>query len=420
MEKAKSTANSSEYLHTTQHPKVSSSSHQHPNSASTNDKNETISLNKPFDICDRSECKNEDSVIHTIHVTPTVQVAQTNNIGNNGRFIPLECVQEDNILEDTEVHEEVQADVLETPQVKFIDGKTGKVSDETVEVTSWSKVVEKKVINPSPPTSQNSPSAVKGGNPAVANNKYNFRKNQEPKFLCSASFCSKLNLPGMKSMVIHNSTSSTKGNLWLFWNTSLATPQVVSISSQMITVSIGDVLVYGVHAHVKKSQTKFLWSEMEIISQFQKPWIVLGDFNAITSPDEKVGGKTPNINSMLDFIHCLNACNLLPAPKTGQQYSWSNCQQGKKRILCILDRVVFNSLWLQKYGDWGYKVGLRIVSDQAPFLGGCASIPKPKNVPWRFQKMWIDHPSFLSQLKKVWSEHIIGDPAFIFMQKLKN
>ncbi|XP_026377960.1 uncharacterized protein LOC113272323 [Papaver somniferum] len=159
-------------------PKYCSTCKMQPNSASANDKNETISLNKPFDICDRSECENEDSVIHTIHVTPTVQVAQTNNIGNTGRFSPLECVQENNILEDTEVHEEVQADVLETPQVKFIDGKTGKVSDETVKVTSWSKVVEKKVINPSPSTSQNSPGAVKGGNPAVANNKYNFRKNQ--------------------------------------------------------------------------------------------------------------------------------------------------------------------------------------------------------------------------------------------------
>ncbi|XP_026451132.1 uncharacterized protein LOC113351345 [Papaver somniferum] len=137
-------------------------------------------------------------------------------------------------------------------------------------------------------------------------------------------------------MVIRNSISSTKGNLWLFWNNSLAIPKVVSISSQMITVSIDDVLVSGVHDHVKKIKRKFLWSEMETISEFQKPWIVLGIFNAIISPDEKVGG-----------------------------------------------------------------------------------IPKQKNVPWRFQKMWIDHPSFLSKVKKVWSEPIIGDPAFIFMQKLK-
>ncbi|XP_026435852.1 uncharacterized protein LOC113333645 [Papaver somniferum] len=220
-------------------------------------------------------------------------------------------------------------------------------------------------------------------------------------------------------MVIHNSTSSTKGNLWLFWNASLSTPQVISMSSQMVTVSIGEVLVSGVHPHVKKSQRKFLWSEMEIISQIQKPWVVLGDFNAIISPEEKFGGKAPDRISMIDFFHCLNECNLIQASSIGQQYTWSNCQQGTKRILCVLDRAVFNSLWLQKYGDWGYKVGLRIVSDHAPLLYGCASIPKPKNVPWKFQKMWIEHPSFLSEVKKVWNENIIGDPSFIFMQKLK-
>ncbi|XP_026458773.1 uncharacterized protein LOC113359335 [Papaver somniferum] len=171
------------------------------------------------------------------------------------------------------------------------------------------------------------------------------------------------------------------------------------MSSQIVTVSIGEVLVSGVHAHVKKSQRKFLWSEMEIISQLQKPWVVLGDFNAIISPEEKFDGKAPNRISMMDFIHCLNECNLIQAPST--------------------DRAVFNSLWLQKYGDWGYKVGLRIVSDHAPLLCGCASIPRPKIVPWKFQKMWIDHPSFLSEVKKVWTENIIGDPSFIFMQKIK-
>ncbi|XP_026447948.1 uncharacterized protein LOC113348402 [Papaver somniferum] len=153
----------------------------------------------------------------------------------------------------------------------------------------------------------------------------------------------------------------------------------------MVTVSIGEVLVSGVHAHVKKSQRKFLWSKMKIISQLQKPWVVLGDFNAIISPEEKFGGKSPNKISIMDFIIAL--MNI--------------------------------ELFLILYGDWGYKVGLRIVSDHAPLLCGCASIPRPKNVPWKFQKMWIDPPSFLSEVKKVWTENIIGDPSFIFMQKLK-
>ncbi|XP_026447002.1 uncharacterized protein LOC113347531 [Papaver somniferum] len=220
-------------------------------------------------------------------------------------------------------------------------------------------------------------------------------------------------------MVIHNSSPGMKGNIWLFWNKNIQQPQVILVSSQMLTVSVGDVLVSGVHAHVKAIQRRFLWSEMKIVSDLNKPWIILGDFNAVLTHDEKVGGKVPNRNSMLEFSDCLNQCELLQAPKTGLQYSWSNCQHGSKRILCNLDRVVFNQKWLQLYSDWGYKFGMGIVSDHAPLLGGCANIPKPKNTPRKFQKMWLSHPEFMQVVSNYRSQNVVGDPAFQFVYKMK-
>ncbi|XP_026429214.1 uncharacterized protein LOC113325192 [Papaver somniferum] len=173
-------------------------------------------------------------------------------------------------------------------------------------------------------------------------------------------------------MVVHNSCQGNKGNIWLFWNKCIAQPQVISVSSQMIIVSVGDALISGVHAHIKVVQKRFLWYEMHLISDLNRPWIILGDFNAVISQDEKVGGRLPNRTRMLDFNECINQCELLPAPKNGLQFSWSNCQHGNKRILYNLDIVLFNQKWLHLYGDWGYKVGMRIVSDHAPLLGGCA------------------------------------------------
>ncbi|XP_026396795.1 uncharacterized protein LOC113291484 [Papaver somniferum] len=191
------------------------------------------------------------------------------------------------------------------------------------------------------------------------------------------------------------------------------------MSSQMITVEIGGVLISGIHAHVGAVQRRFLWPDMEMISGLQLPWLAIGDFNVVTSIEEKVGGKNPNKMTMLDFNNCLGICELMQAPKTGIQYSWSNCQHGSKRIFCNLDREVFNQQRLQKFNGWGYKVGLRIASDHAPLLGGCASIPKPKNVPMRFQKMWISHPTFMEIVEICWSEVIEGDPSFIFQAKFK-
>ncbi|XP_026417146.1 uncharacterized protein LOC113312624 [Papaver somniferum] len=292
-----------------------------------------------------------------------------------------------------------------------------------VPTTTWSKVIQKPAATNATTSSSISTNAVPKVNSQQDPVKYNFRKNQsmgvfiaEPKLVCSVSFCNKLNLPGMQNKVIHNFVSNKKGNIWLSWNKTLPEPSVISMSSQMITVSIGGVLVSGIHAHMGVVQRRFLWSEMDQISELKQPWLAIGDFNSIVSSEEKVGGRAANRRVMQEFNTCLDNCELIHAPKSGLQFSWSNCQHGNKRILSNLDRAVYNHLWFQKHSDWGYKVGLRIASDHAPLLGGSESIPKPSNIPFKFQKMWLTHPGFMELVSKCWNEHVAGDPSFVLLQ----
>ncbi|XP_026399266.1 uncharacterized protein LOC113295131 [Papaver somniferum] len=318
-------------------------------------------------------------------------------------------------LTPTRILQVVEDNSVEKSVIKFINGKDGTVSSEKVHVTSWSRVVQKPSNVNATSTSTESVKVITQASSSTESVKAINQTSSgtqipiwvaEPKVVCNSSFCNKLNLPGIKSMV-HNSVANKKGNIWLVWNKNLPTPSVVSMSSQIITVEIGSFLVSGIHAHVGEVQRIFFWSEMEMISGLNLPWLAIGDFNVITSVDEKIGGKTPNKRAMLDFNNCLDTCELLQAPRTGIQYSWSNCQQGSKRILYNLDRAVFNQLWLQKFHDWEYKVGLRIASDHAPLLGGCTSIPKPQNAPMRFQKMWISHPTYMEVVQQCWSEEVM-------------
>ncbi|XP_026417310.1 uncharacterized protein LOC113312789 [Papaver somniferum] len=319
-------------------------------------------------------------------------ISSTNIVISCGAFGPLGdindaekviCTPQHVPLEPEKVRQIAEDNAIEKSMINFIDGKNGSTSMQQVPITSWSRVVQR----PPPPSSSSQPKIPKEATDV--------------------------------KMVIHNSISNNKGNIWLFWNQALSTPTVISMSSQMITVDVGGSLISGVHAHVGYIQRRILWSEMEVISVMNKSWLVIGDFNAVVSPNEKFGCRSPNRRAMLDFTTCLDNCELLQAPKTGLQFSWSNCQYGNKRILCCLDRAMFNNIWLQKYADWGYKVGLRIDSDHAPLLDGCANIPKPKNVSQKFQKMWISHPTFMKVVQDCWSELIEGDPAFVFQSKLK-
>ncbi|OVA04077.1 hypothetical protein BVC80_849g1 [Macleaya cordata] len=104
---------------------------------------------------------------------------------------------------------------------------------------------------------------------------------------------------------------------------------------------------------------------------------------------------------------------------TGFKYSWSNNQVGHKRILCKLDRTLFNNLWQDTYGSWSYKVLTRDKSDHAPLIGYVKSIPKPSNAPFRFQNMRISHNSFLDVVSQSWQDYISGNPALRFAYKLK-
>ncbi|XP_026410684.1 uncharacterized protein LOC113305910 [Papaver somniferum] len=90
-------------------------------------------------------------------------------------------------------------------------------------------------------------------------------------------------------MIIHNSSDTTNGNIWIFCNSSLSRPVVVSSSSQTITVKVGDVLVTGIHVACLTVDKRELWEELIDISQMNYPWMIIGDFNVVLSYDEKFG-----------------------------------------------------------------------------------------------------------------------------------
>ncbi|XP_026416967.1 uncharacterized protein LOC113312428 [Papaver somniferum] len=79
----------------------------------------------------------------------------------------------------------------------------------------------------------------------------------------------------------------------------------------------------------------------------------------------------------------------------------------------------FNSKWLDTFSGWHYHVVARGISDHGPLIGSDTVIGRALNTPFRFQQMWLTHPSFLQVVIDSWNEDIIGNPIFIFMNKLK-
>lgn len=85
------------------------------------------------------------------------------------------------------------------------------------------------------------------------------------------------------------------------------------------------------------------WCLLEALKeQCDMPQVVVGDFNEITHPDEKLRWLNRDACQMRDLKDCLSNCGLTKLGFVGQRYTWCNERLGSQRTLIKLDRVVAN------------------------------------------------------------------------------
>lgn len=79
--------------------------------------------------------------------------------------------------------------------------------------------------------------------------------------------------------------------------------------------------VYGPHDDARRTQ--FLLELQEVAQSVNTPWLVLGDFNLITSAADK---NNMNLDRrwMLRFRQALNASSLKEIRLIGRKFTWSN------------------------------------------------------------------------------------------------
>lgn len=76
---------------------------------------------------------------------------------------------------------------------------------------------------------------------------------------------------------------------------------------------------------------------------------MVGDFNAITSEQEKVGGNPILNTNSQNFKRFISNVGLTDLGYKGAAYTWTNRPNASKAIFERLDRVVATTLWLNKY-----------------------------------------------------------------------
>lgn len=230
---------------------------------------------------------------------------------------------------------------------------------------------------------------------------------------------------------VYNLETGIGGRMCMFWDPRVLWVQVLSTSAQTIfgkasIVSSGKSFYFtSVYGSNDRETRKDMWRALiEMQGAVHGPWIVLGDFNTVFGPGEKVGGR-PLSSDVYDFIaDILLQVSLADLKWRGVKFTWSNCSAGLARIQCKLDRVLVNDLWVQEFSDSEAQFLPPLASDHS--LGLVRVVRSaPVRRTFKFFNVWIKQPGFMEVVRAAWAQEVVSNrrgppsPSFVVVQKLK-
>ncbi|KAL6130669.1 hypothetical protein ACLB2K_069048 [Fragaria x ananassa] len=135
---------------------------------------------------------------------------------------------------------------------------------------------------------------------------------------------------------------------------------------------------------------------------------------------EKSGGPPPSRISCLEFQNMSDACDFVHLDTAGARFTWTNGCGTRVHVELRLDRSLCNTSWFEA---WPYSSCIalpRVVSDHNPLIFSASKLSPSGPKPFRFQSMWLNHPTFRDTIATCWSSSKFwGCPMYVTVQKLK-
>ncbi|KAA3477129.1 reverse transcriptase [Gossypium australe] len=207
---------------------------------------------------------------------------------------------------------------------------------------------------------------------------------------------------------------SSKGGLSLGWKGN-SLVSFKSFSSFHIDVEIQDndcsakwrlTRFYG---NLIERDRRESWNLLrQLIGDHNIPWIVLGDFNEITSSFEKRGGRLRSERQMLDFRMVLEECNLIDLGFIGRWFTW---ERGRVKVTNIrerLDHGVVTLNWMELFPNYQIEYLTHSFSDHCPLLldtmGGSRIDQQHKERKFHFEAKRCLESSFEGLVRRWWED----------------
>ncbi|XP_071685195.1 uncharacterized protein [Lolium perenne] len=151
-------------------------------------------------------------------------------------------------------------------------------------------------------------------------------------------------------------------------------------------------------------------------TQYNLPWVIIGDFNEILYLHEKKGGNPRSQRSMQAFRDALADCGLEDLGCLGDTFTW---RQG--RIRERLDRSVANEAWAQMHPGATLKNLEFMRSYHRPILLDMEAQLAPNydnRDPKRFEAKWFHEQKFREVVQRALNDAAVRVPGVGVLGKL--
>ncbi|VFQ61496.1 unnamed protein product [Cuscuta campestris] len=213
--------------------------------------------------------------------------------------------------------------------------------------------------------------------------------------------------------------------IWAFWNSDSLTLESsfsytqlghLTFTNKALQTKLHISTIYGKHT---KEERRDLWHCISTLSgSINEPWLLGGDFNAISSLSHHKGKSTPCMVSIMEFDTCITQNGLIEPPFSGSPFTWHGSRSLGK-IWRRLDRLFLNShldnLNCLIFSEHLAKGG----SDHSPILLKITNGNFKGPFPFKFLNCWTANPSFLTLIKDNWEPYRGGGMRGL-MDKLVN
>ena len=159
------------------------------------------------------------------------------------------------------------------------------------------------------------------------------------------------------------------------------------------------------------------WEELAgVLSWWDVPWCIEGDFNVTRFPSERSGGAHLD-SAMMEFLDFISEQGLLDLPLVEGSYTWS--LSNDPPMWSRIDQFLVSPKLEARYpGLWQKRLS-RLCSDQFPIILELRDVSRGKR-PFKFENMWLKAEGFVDLVKQWWDSYVFqGTPSFVLACKLK-